>query len=179
MDSMRVGGRGATLIAVMLLMTVLLILGMAMLSQKSSQYEAAVRAREAAQARAVAQAGLEDARMKLTKDFGFPPVNLSDDEGFTYTEPLTGLDGQEIGSYRVTLDRRLLGPPHLILQITSVGVVGARERPRSRVQLYAEVDMARQDRQNPALANPDFLKWVVYLEQATPDESVLDRPPLN
>ena len=153
MESLRRKG-GSSLIAVLMLITVLFILGIGFLSQKSNQYDESTRQLEAAQARQLAQAGLVDCGLKLAKDRTFPPTPI-----FTYNEELGD------GSYSLTVDSTLSKAPYWILQVNSEGWLGDREHPHGHYLIYAEMDMSRQLRSNSSLANPDFHHWVHYADQ--------------
>ena len=160
--------RGSSLIAVLMLITLLLILGIGLLSQKTSQYDAAARRLEASQARQLAQAGLTDCRLKLAKDLTFPPLSGKSNDNFTYTEDLTDLDGNSLGSYSVTVDFALDKAPYFICQVRSQGWLGERAAPRSTFAVYAELDMSRTLRSNSAQPNPNYRRWVHYLEEEVP-----------
>ena len=159
---------GSSLIAVLLLITVLLILGIALLSQKTSQYDASARRLEATQARQLAQSGLLDCRLKLAKDRTFPPLSGKSNDSFNYSEEVTDLDGNPVGSYTVTVDFSLNRSPYYICQVQSVGWLGDRAAPRSTYRVYGELDMSRQLRSNSSQSNPDFRHWMHYLEAEMP-----------
>lgn len=160
--------RGSSLIAVLMLITLLLILGIGLMSQKTSQYDASARRLEAAQARQLAQAGLVDCQLKLAKDRTFPPLSGKANESFTYTEDVNDLDGKPVGSYSVTLDFALNQPPHSICQVRSQGWLGDRSAPRSTYLVYLEVDMSRTLRNDSSKPNPNFRRPSHYLEEDTP-----------
>jgi type II secretory pathway pseudopilin PulG len=165
--------RGSAIIAVLLVSTLLLVLGMGLLSQKATAYEAASRDRMAAQARAVAQAGLVDCQLKFSKVRDFPPGRSSQAKTFVYGESLEDSAGKRIGSYLVTIDSTWATPPYSVIQVTSVGTVGDAEDPRARYQIFAELDMSRMLRNDPNANNPNFRKWLHYVEQSLPDETSL------
>jgi type II secretory pathway pseudopilin PulG len=147
--------RGSALIAVLLLLVVLLILGMAFLTQQSLLYRASSQAQLSVAARAIAEAGLEDARGKLEKDLDFPPDADPDQKIFTYTEVLTDItDTREIGQYAVTVDftnRTKNG----IISITSVGTLAGDTNAR-RI-LYAELDVS-----DDLATNPNFFRYAQF-----------------
>lgn len=146
--------RGSVLIAVLLLLVILLILGLAFLTQQSLLYSATSQAQFSVAARAVAEAGLEDARGKLEKDLDFPPAADPDQKIFTYSEPLTNLSGREVGQYTITIDqtnRKKNG----IIAVTSVGSLAGTSTAR-RI-LYAELDVS-----GTFLTNPQFFTFVHF-----------------
>lgn len=130
--------RGVALITVLLLLVILLILGLAFLTQQVHLYRSGSEAGLALMARSMAEAGLEDARAKLEKDFDFPPLTDGEQLVFSYSETLSDISGShEIGSYSVTVDLSKREENEVIL-VTSEGRVG-QESPVRR-ELYAELD---------------------------------------
>src|SRR5262249_32970139 len=101
--------RRAFLIVVVLFLLVLLItMGFGLLGSRSGQYQAAVQAEAAVQARALARAGLEDARTKLNRDLAFPPVSNFQENAFTYSEDFYDVSHSKyLGCYQVTVDMTL------------------------------------------------------------------------
>lgn len=163
--------RASALLIVMLVMTIMLVTGMAVLSQRSLHYEGAVRARQAAQARVIAEAGLEEATLKLTKDPRFPPAPQATTEVYSYSEEFTDLDGVRIGCYVVEIDNSLRDHPHSILRLRSLGTLGERVRPTAQALVYAEIDLSRTER-TPVTGTPatngNFMRRVQFLYQEPP-----------
>ena len=113
--------RGFLLITSLLICIVMLLIGMGMVGGEASRYRAAMRNSESVQARQLALAGLEDARIKMELDINFPPPPETGPAGtsgsvysagpddtqplFTYSESITipGLT-PVTGSYMVTID---------------------------------------------------------------------------
>lgn len=157
--------RGSSLIAVLMLITLLFILGIGLLMQKSTQYDESTRQLEAAQARQLAQAGLVDCGLKLAKDRTFPPILGNGNAQFSYSEEVTNLDGVAVGSYTVNVNATLNESPYWIIQVKSEGWLGERDHPRGRYLIYAEMDMSAKLRTNSSLDNPDFHHWVHYADQ--------------
>lgn len=124
------------MIAVLLLLSVLLTMGLALQASQVERYRGASSATQRAVALSLAEAGLEDARVKLEKDPLFPPPGTTEQEQFTYSEDL-----DEQGSYTVTIDRTYAGAPHRILLLRSVGCAGKRGSPLARHALIAELDL--------------------------------------
>lgn len=147
--------RGSAIIAVLMLVSMFFVMGVAMLSSQSMAYRGAAQARAGQQALALAQAGLEDARSKLEKDPFFPPPGALDQKSFTYTEDLTDLDGKAAGRYQVTIDRTRAAEPYLILTVTSVGIQGEGTENSARKRLTAELDVSKTLRTDPTLKNPN------------------------
>ncbi|MFN8608412.1 MAG: hypothetical protein U0931_12820 [Vulcanimicrobiota bacterium] len=134
--------RGFVLIFSLLLLLLLALGGMILLGQRAAQYRASVLASKTAVARALAQAGLEDARVKLEKDLNFPPPGDQNQVVFSYDEPVTDLDGKLVGYYFVTVDSRHrtpLQPPApnepSIVVVTAMGRAG--QDPKEPEAVYA------------------------------------------
>lgn len=146
--------RGFVLIAALLVTLILVVAGMAYLGSRVSQYRGAAKGLEGAQARALARAGLEDARVKLEKDYRFPPPSAQDQTVFTYSEDVT--DGATVvGHYTVSVNTTYENGPYTVIRITSVGVVGSRANPSAQATIHADLDASQVD--------PDriyrFLRW--------------------
>ncbi|MFN8613721.1 MAG: hypothetical protein U0931_39670 [Vulcanimicrobiota bacterium] len=130
--------RGVMVVVALLVLSLLLILGMGVLSSQQARYRAATRSSDSAQALCLAEAGLEDVRCKLEKDRQFPPRAADDQSSFSYSETLKN-GTVELGSYYVEIDWRYDVAPYNILKITVIGCVGPRENPRAQRTLLAEL----------------------------------------
>ena len=158
--------RGFLLITALLAVVVLLLLGFGLLGSQAARFRGTPRAAESAQARALAMAGLEDARAKLENDVSFPPAPAGEGQDvFSYSERMD-LPGT-LGSYTVILDRSHEGPPYQVLHITAIGSLGRPDLPTAQHTLKAELDLSPVVRgtSNP---NPRFFRFT-HLE----DESSL------
>jgi hypothetical protein len=124
------GRHGFLMITVLMLSLVLFTMGIAFLGSRSGLYQSSYRATLASQARALARAGLEDARAKLDKDAQFPPPGANQQNTYNYDEDVIDLvSGVYLGSYRVTLDNTANVTPYNVLKITSAGFAGPRSAP--------------------------------------------------
>lgn len=162
---MRVRRRAFLLIMALLACVIMVILGLGFLSKRSLQYAAAANMETACQALALAQSGLDDARVKLTKDQTFPPQGDQEDGLFTYSEDVFSLDGSTaVGYYTVTVDhRRVREYPEYLVVVTSEGGVGRRLDPIARRRVRA----AFQERHfAPAVRPP--LRLVRYEDLGSP-----------
>ena len=130
--------RGFLALVSLLILIFLLLLGMGLMSAQSARYRGLNRAQEAAQAFQLAQAGLEDIRLKLEVDPAFPPNPGDDQPLFNFAEDVT-VGSETIGSYEVLLDRDYETPPYQLIRITSTGTVGPKERPVAQRVLKAEL----------------------------------------
>ncbi len=157
--------RGFLLISSLLLCVLLLTLGLGIMGSRSRFYEASSQNRRAAQARALAEAGFEDARVKLMKDYDFPPLGADDQALFSYHEAMPDVGGGPvIGGYVVTLDSTYRQPPYRVERITATGYLGPRDNPTAVHKIEAELDLSQTDRQTGAPPNPNLFQLLNYRE---------------
>lgn len=129
---------------------ILLCLGLTFLGKRAIQYRRAAYAEKAALARCLAESGLDDAFTKFRRDIEFPPLSR-DQKTFSYSEEMT-VDGEPIGSYRVTLDGSRRLRPHCIWVITVQGVAGADPfKPDATRILRAEIDVEKHGRSDTSV----------------------------
>jgi hypothetical protein len=157
---------GSALVAVLLVTTLLLITGMALLSTKSSEYTESVRLGQAAQARKLAESGLVDFQTKLHYGQDFPPPQLEGSDYFTYTETMLRNNGSELGIYVVKLDRGL-ETKYKLWKVTSQGFVGKPGDPEAVHTCYGEIDVSPTLRADSEQSNPYYRTWV-NLEMSLP-----------
>ena len=167
--------RGFLLILSLLLCVFLLLCGMAFMGKRAAQYRGAFAMQKGIRARALAEAGLEDARVKLDKDVSFPPPGDRDQTLFTYSETVRDSAGQVVGSYTVTVDSRWKVPqnppdpnsPSVIL-VTSVGNLGGDPaRPEATYALRMEID-CDDDYELPPRAQFQTTDWVEVTDFTPP-----------
>ena len=153
--------RGFMLILSLLVGLLILLVCGGMVYRRSRQNQTANDSANAAGALALAEAGLEDARVKLDKDDDFPPLGAIDQRIFSYVETVVDLDGSTpLGSYEVTVDSRWKAPPCQILRITSTGSLGDPGAPRARRSVTVELDVAPMLRSNPLANNPNYFRFI-------------------
>lgn len=158
---MKSGRRGFLLITTFLVAILIFLVCGAMVHRRSRQYEAANNLVAGIQALALAEAGLEDARVKLNKDADFPPFGSEDQLLFSYVEQVFDLDGTTpLGSYEVILDLRWREPPCQILRITSIGTSGRVDTPVAKREVTVELDIAPRLRSDFSVANPNYFKYI-------------------
>ena len=115
--------RGFIMVATIYILLILLLIGVGYLSRSSAQYRGAVAMGASLAARGLAEAGIEDARVKLQKDTFFPPPgDKREPRLFGYSEQVPGYTGDAAGSYTVTVDMRYADKPWEVFKVTSVGV---------------------------------------------------------
>ena len=108
---------------------------------------------------------MEDARVKMMKDYAFPPASSSDQVAFSYHENVYDIGGTQIvGGYTVTVDSRFRNGPYYVVKLTSQGHVGAQNTPQATYSLMAEVDVSSIDRSQmgTTVLNPNshnVLRW--------------------
>ncbi|MFA7484390.1 MAG: hypothetical protein WC314_28120 [Vulcanimicrobiota bacterium] len=148
--------RGSILIVVLMLITVLLVMGMGFLASRVGEYRAARQAVLSVQAKGLAMAGMEETRVKLLKDFDFPPIAAIDQPAYQVVEPVHDLDGTTVlGFYEATVETDKIAPPYYLLTVDSVGLVGSdRTAPQARRRLRARIDLRDPD------TNPNYFKVV-------------------
>lgn len=160
--------KGFVLAACLLLTVVLFVMGAGLLGSRGGQYRAAVEAAEASRARALAEAGLEDARAKLEKDLSFPPPGGQDQKQFSYTEFVTDFGSTEpLGGYVVTVDTRMASKPYQVIRVTSLGFLGAAQAPLATRRISVEVDMSVENRLTGAPPNPNRGRYVNYRDEGS------------
>ncbi len=113
---------GALLIATLFLSLILLIMGMALLGIRASQKKSAVETGYSIQARHFAEAGMEDAKIKLQKCINFPE-SLENQDEFSYREEITDFNGKPLGIYCVTIDLKSRESAKFV-SVTTVGISG-------------------------------------------------------
>lgn len=133
--------RGSALIVTMLMSVCIFSLAMGLFEQSKECYRGASDLTAGERARALAWAGLEDARLKLALDPDFPPTLAAGQPRFCYSEELPELDGSPLGFYQVQLDASWRDS-HDLMRITSVGLLGSLDQPTARVQLSADLDLS-------------------------------------
>ena len=151
---------GSLLVSALLLFSILLALGLGLMSAQSARMKVAQAQTKGVQARALCEAAWEDVRVKLGKDILFP-LPVDGQTFFSYSEDVytTNDAGAEeyFGSYTVVIDIALdssaredpdlavetdVNIPQGIYGITCIGKVGPRtEQPESERVMYYEIVM--------------------------------------
>jgi type II secretory pathway component PulK len=151
--------RGFILVLSLLLCALLFVVGIAFLGLKANQYRSASSAQMAVQAKAFAEAGLEDFRLKLDRDSEFPPQ--SDDSGLYNYHDKISVAGTVQGAYTISIDSTYAGEPFNLLVITCTGEVGeTSETSTARRVFRAEVDVSPFSRSDATLPNPNYRRLI-------------------
>ncbi len=114
---------GFALIVVLLIISLLLILGIGYIGRGVARYRAVRDTAVSSQARAIAIAGLEETRVKMDKDYYFPPQSAIDQQRMSFSERVTDLSGQVVGIYVVTLSWVYEDDPYNMIILRSQGQV--------------------------------------------------------
>lgn len=138
-----------------MLFSILLALGLGLMSSQSARMKAAKAHAEAIQAKQLCLAAWQDARVKLGSDILFPPIGTR--ESFAYSEDVLDAAGEVLGTYTVAIDIRyerftrdetniaLESQRNLaqgIYLVTCIGKVGERGfEPTAERVMYYEIDM--------------------------------------
>lgn len=153
--------RAFVLVMCLILAIFFFVVGLAFLGQKASQYRTATAAGLALQAKALAEAGYEDFRLKMQRDWEFPPYPASGGT-YSYKENLVA-GGVVRGSYTVTVNATYHDSPYSILVVTSTGEVGdAATSAVARRAVRFEVDISPKLRSDATSANPDYRHILNY-----------------
>lgn len=164
---------GSSLIATLFLVLFLFILGLGFLGRRAPLYDSAVYGVLEARALAIAQAGIEDARVKLNHDHDFPPPGDEEQEVFSYRETLLDVDGAAIGHFDVAVDTSRRAAPVSLIWVTSSGVAQQPGRPRvqARKVLRAEFEVSlllRGSDFGDQIPNPNYLRLLNLEEVGSP-----------
>jgi type II secretory pathway component PulK len=151
------------LVVVLLLSVIITLLGMAFVGSRAVLYRGVSLVGEQAMARSFAESGLEDARVKLNKDFAFPPPGREEQKTFSYSEDMVDSSGTLLGYYEVKIDMEYAVAPYSILRLSSIGRVGPREEPFAEHVIEAELDISETDRTNTSAPNPRYFEYIRYL----------------
>jgi type II secretory pathway pseudopilin PulG len=155
--------RASMLVAALLLFSILLALGLGLMSSQSARMKVAQSEAKALQAKQLCLAAWDDVRLKLGKDILFP-LSVDTQTFFAYSEDVyvPGPSGEEyFGSYTVVVDTSLesvvpenptegaendVNIPQGIYQVTCIGKVGPRTaEPEAERVMYYEIVMTDPD----------------------------------
>ncbi len=148
--------QGSLIVAALLLFSVMLALGLGLMSAQASRMRAAQAQVDAVTAKQLCLAAWQDARVKLGTDILFPPAGAR--ESFSYSEDVYDGGGNLFGTYTVIIDLRYERftrdpvPPATESErrrgegfyiVTCIGKVGDRGfEPRAERTRVYELDMA-------------------------------------
>ncbi|MCA9790478.1 MAG: hypothetical protein KC910_01735 [Candidatus Eremiobacteraeota bacterium] len=133
--------RGFLIVMALLLSLLIIVVGLAYMGARPGEYAASQAAAAAVEARNLARAGLEDAKVKLSKDEFFPTGIGDEQVVFSYVEEMESLSepGRVVGTYRVSIDRSYRSQN--VIFIVAVGTAGKLKNPRARYSISAELNL--------------------------------------
>lgn len=137
--------RGSALLTALAISTLLFVAGVSLIFQFRSDYQQRFSAARWAQARALAEAGLEDFRAKLERDPEFPPMQDIEQTVFEYSETVPPQ-----GGYQIRADISLRKAPWFLVLVRSRGVL----QSGLMVSLEGEIDVSRFVRGSSTVENP-------------------------
>lgn len=159
--------RGFLLVTVLLLLLILLILGLTFIGRKAIQYRRASLAEQSLAARCLAEAGMEEALLKLQRDLLFPPLT-KDQKRYSYTEEVS-VAGERVGSYTVTVDGSYRNQPYGILVLHSLGSLGPPGEPPVAVRaIRVEFDVSPELRDGSGDPNPYYYTVINWQDLGGP-----------
>jgi hypothetical protein len=112
---------GASLILVLLLLSMLFVLGLGLVSRAYLGYSTGNSEADFAMAQQLAMAGLEDFRTKASLDGEFPPRIGDKDNPIIYGEELQDSAGRALGRFQVQVLSDKSEAPHFVYQVKSTG----------------------------------------------------------
>ena len=153
--------RRGLLIPTLLLIALMLVLCLATLSRQPYLYRAGRAALAGAQARSLAETGLEEFRARWNHDQDFPPRPSAGTHRFTYSEEvLDPVTSRPLGRYLITVEDTWRDPPYQLLKVESRGEIGPAADPESRYCIEAKLDLCPDARPGRVQANLDeWLEW--------------------
>ena len=158
--------RGFLLLMSLLLMSVIAVLGIGYVTSRQRRYSAAARALILAQARALAQAGMEDARLKIERDASFPPQTSADQTNYSYSEAVNSTTGTVLGRYVVNINTTYAAAPYYTLRVQSEGLAGPNSnKPTGSFTISAEFDLSPLSAGNSR--NPNQYRIVNWSEDVS------------
>lgn len=152
--------RRGLLVPVLLIISLMLVLCLASLSRQPYHYHAARAAVGLAQARSLAEMGLENFRLKWNHDLNFPPLPSAGSGLFTYSEQVNDpITSDVAGSYVITVDERWRNPPYEVLRVTSDGRSGPAAEPVAHYKIQALLDLSPVPRAGRPLSVGQWMEW--------------------
>ena len=118
---MRRQPRGASLILVLLLLSMLFVLGLGLATRAYLGVATGASEADYAQAQQLALAGLEDFRVKSSLDWEFPTRIADGTSPISYGEQLADKSGRVLGRFQVQVIQDKAATPHFVYQIKSTG----------------------------------------------------------
>lgn len=150
--------RRAFIVPALLMTSLFLIMVLGYMSRAPLQRLAAFQTVYQIQARQIALAGMEEARIRIVGDIHLVPSTTT-----LQRDVKDPNSGAIIGSYLVTLDYSWSHAPWQVVQLESEGFLGPSLAPTARYVLRASIDLDPNNRSGPG-ANPNFYNLVRWRE---------------
>lgn len=162
--------KGFMLILAFFIVLLITGFGLAFLNTGALSYQGAVTSQLSQQALFLAYSGLEDARVKLERDYDFPPTTDPEVKVYSYSESVLASDGQSMGSYEVKVDLTYANAPYQVILVSSTGRVSAgTSNPLGEIKrsVKAEFDIRPLDRRGAYSSNknPNLYRIINLTEE--------------
>ena len=157
--------RAFALLLALLMISLVLVVVLGYLGVRALEYSSTARMQQVLLAQGMAEAGMEDARVKLEKDMFFPPLGGYGQTTFTYSDDLTDpASGALAGYYTVTVECSKRESPYCLVRLQSIGAAGQRQDPKARYRIYAEIDVSGVNRASNLAPNPTLYRYFLWRE---------------
>ncbi|MBS2038305.1 hypothetical protein JST97_25200 [bacterium] len=148
--------RRAFIVPALLVVAIFMVLCVGLLSRQPMRNLGAMQSQYQVQARQVALAGIEEARLRLAGDSAQTLTNT------TFSRDLSEAGGAPVGSYLVNIDSSWCEEPFCVLRVESEGFYGAAIKPQARYVLRVTLDVRPE--LAPNKLNPDYLQLLRWQE---------------
>lgn len=146
----------AFIVPALLVVSIFMVLCIGLLSRQPMRNLGAMQAQYQVQARQIALAGIEEARLRLCGD------SLQTMTNTTFSRELSEAGGGMVGSYLVNWDSSWSEAPYYVLRVESEGFYGSAVKPQARYVLRATLDVRKE--LAPDKPNPDYLSLLRWQE---------------
>ncbi len=156
------------------MISLVLVVVLGLLGARALEYSSTTRMQQVLMAQGLAEAGMENARVKLEKDMFFPPLGGYGQTAFAFSEDMTDPANPliTVGSYTVMVDCLKRESPYCVVRLQSVGSAGDRLNPRARYRIYAEIDVSSYNRATNLAPNPTLFRYILWREGDVEQPSV-------
>jgi hypothetical protein len=142
------------------MISLMMVLCLATLSRQPFHYRAARATLGLAQARSLAELGLQQFRAKWNHDGEFPPRPSAGSPSFSYSEEvLDPISSERVGSYQITVTDTWMDPPYEILKVISEGQLGPANNPVASYRIEALLDLSVEPRLSRPVTTGQWIEW--------------------
>lgn len=159
--------RAFFLVLALFMVTLISVMALAFLGGGPMNYRTSLTISLEQQARWLALAGIEDARLKLQKDPDFPPPMGDEGIYYSYAEQVSDVGGGAVvGSFEVTIDQSHAAAPYYLIILDCNGLV-VRQGQLTKKSVRAEIDVSPKDRRvgHETDENPNYYRIVNWSEE--------------